>query len=183
MAHPPAPAVVLRDGDGEVLAGRMRSSSVRAGLAQRSRIVLLAAEGLANVRIAELAGVSVPTVAAWRGRYLAFGLDGLEDRARVGRPRKIDRAKIITATLKPPPKKFGVTHWSARLLARYLRIDFSTVARTCREYGVKPWKDETFKFSTDPELEAKVLDVVGLYMAPPDKAVVLCIDELCEASH
>jgi len=139
--------------------------------------VLLAAEGLANVRIAELAGVSVPTVAAWRGRYLAFGLDGLEDRARVGRPRKIDRAKIITATLKPPPKKLGVTHWSARLLARYLRIDFSTVARIWREYGVKPWKDETFKFSTDPELEAKVLDVVGLYMAPPDKAVVLCIDE------
>lgn len=177
MAHPPAPALVLRDGDESVLTGWLRSSSVRAGLAQRARIVLLAADGVANVRIAQLVGVSVPTVTAWRNRYQADGLAGLEDRDRPGRPREIDRAKIITATLKPPPKKLGVTHWSARLLARHLRTDFSTVARTWREYGIKPWKDETFKFSTDPELEAKVIDVVGLYMNPPENAVVLCLDE------
>lgn len=86
MAHPPAPALVLRDGDAQVSAGWVRASSVRAGLTQRARIVLLAAEGWANTRIAELPGVSFPTVAAWRNRYQAFGLDGLEDRGRCGRP-------------------------------------------------------------------------------------------------
>jgi hypothetical protein len=103
-------------------------------------------------------------------------MGGLDDEQRPGRPREIDRTKIITATLKPPPKSLGVTHWSSRLLARHLKTDFSTVAKTWREYGVKPWKAETFKFSTDPELEAKVVDVVGLYLAPPENAVVLCID-------
>lgn len=120
---------------------------------------------------------------AWRNRYQGAGLAGLEDRERPGRPLEIDRARIISATLTPPPKKLGVTHWSARLLAKHLGIDFSTVARTWREHGVKPFKEETFKFSTDPELEAKVIDVVGLYMAPPENAVVLCIYELCEGSH
>jgi hypothetical protein len=128
MAHPPAPALVLRDGDEPVLAGWVRSSSVRAGLAQRARIVLLAADGVANVQIAALVGVSVPTVTAWRSRYQSAGLAGLEDRDRSGRPREIDRARIITATLTPPLKKLGVTHWPARLLARHLGIDFSTVA-------------------------------------------------------
>ena len=84
---------------------------------------------------------------------------------------------MITATLTPPPKSLGVTHWSSRLLADRLGIEHSTVAAIWKEYGVKPWKAETFKFSTDPELEAKVVDVVGLYLAPPENAIVLCVDE------
>lgn len=177
MAHPAAPALVVCDGDAEVLLRWSRSTSMRAGLVQRARIILMASEGVPNSRIAAAVGVSVPTVLAWRGKYQARGLAGLDDEQRSGRPREIDRRKIITATLTPPPASLGVTHWSSRLLARHLKTDFSTVAKTWREYGVKPWKAETFKFSTDPELEAKVVDVVGLYLAPPENAVVLCIDE------
>jgi hypothetical protein len=84
---------------------------------------------------------------------------------------------IITATLEPPPQKLAVTHWSTRLLARQLGIGDATVARAWRRYGVQPWRRQTFKFSTDPELEAKVSDVIGLYLNPPEKAVVLCVDE------
>ncbi len=117
IAHLPAPALIVRSGDVDVLSGWFRSSSGKAGLAQRARIVLLAADGVANARIAELAGVSVPTVLAWRSRYQLEGLAGLEDRARAGRPREIDRVRI-TAALLPPPEKLGITNWFARLLAR-----------------------------------------------------------------
>src|SRR3712207_589842 len=86
-------------------------------------------------------------------------------------------AEIITATLEPPPDRLGVTHWSTRLLAGQLGVGDATVARAWRRYGVQPWRRQTFKFSTDPELEAKVRDVVGLYLNPPDKAIVLCVDE------
>jgi transposase len=102
---------------------------------------------------------------------------GLAEQQRPGRPRRIDRAAILTATLTPPPKALGVTHWSSRLLAPRLGVDHATVAAVWKEYGVKPWKAETFKFSTDPELEAKVTDVIGLYLAPPENAIVLCVDE------
>jgi len=154
-----------------------RSSSVRAGLAQRARIVLLAADGVSNTAIAELVGVSRPTVIRWRDRYEAKGMAGLEDEPRSGRPRTIDHAAIISATLKPPPKKLGVTHWSTRLLARQLGIGDATVAKAWRDYRVQPWRSKTFKFSTDPELVAKVTDVVGLYLAPPENAIVLSVDE------
>ena len=89
----------------------------------------------------------------------------------------MDDAAIIAATLEPPPERLGVTHWSTRLLASQLGIGDATVARVWRRYDVQPWRAETFKFSTDPELEAKVRDVVGLYLDPPEKAVVLCVDE------
>ena len=118
-----------------------------------------------------------PTVNLWRRRYAEQGLAGLDGVRPPGRPRSVDRAKVITATLTPPPKTLGVTHWSSRLLADRLGIEHSTVAAIWKEYGVKPWKAETFKFSTDPELEAKVVDIVGLYLAPPENAVVLCVDE------
>ncbi len=154
-----------------------RASSVRAGLAQRARIVLLAAEGLSNTAIAERVGVSRPTVIGWRDRYQAKGIVGLDDEDRSGRPRLIDRAAVLTATLTPPPKKLGVTHWSTRLLASFLKISDHTVAATWREYGIQPWRAESFRFSTDPQLEAKVVDVVGLYLDPPDNAVVLSVDE------
>jgi hypothetical protein len=83
----------------------------------------------------------------------------------------IDHRRIVSVTLAPPPKKFGVTHWSSRLLGQHLRVSNGTIATAWREYGMQPWRSETFKFSTDPELVAKVVDVVGLYLAPPEKAI------------
>jgi transposase len=124
--------------------------------------------------------VSRQTVVSWRARYVRGGLAGLHDESRPGRPRVIDHDRIITETLKPPPKRLGVTHWSSRLLASRLGVANSTIARAWRDYGVQPWRAETFKFSTDPELVAKVTDVVGLYLAPPENAIVLCVDEKSE---
>ncbi len=173
----------LRDGDRERLSAWTRSATVRSGLAKRARIVLLAADGVTHTEIAELVGVSRPTVTSWRRRYERSGIAGLRDQARAGRPRRIDHAKIVAETLKPPPKKLGVTHWSSRLLAARLGIDNTTVARAWRDYGVRPWRVETFKFSTDPELAGKVTDVVGLYLAPPQNAIVLCVDELGRADE
>ena len=177
MANRPAVALGLGEGDRERLVKLTRASSVRAGLAQRARIVLLAADGQANTAIAARVGVSRPTVITWRNRYAARGIAGLDDQARSGRPRTLDHAKIVAVTLKPPPKKYGVTHWSSRLLGQHLRISNGTIAKAWRDYGVAPWRVETFKFSTDPELVGKVTDVVGLYLAPPQNAIVLCIDE------
>ena len=177
MANRPAAAVALREGDREELARLTRSSSARAGLAQRARIVLLAAAGESNTAIADKVGVSRPTVIDWRDRYAAEGIAGLKDAARSGRPRMVDHAQVVAVTLVPPPKKYGVTHWSSRLLGRHLGISNGTVAKAWRDYGVQPWRAETFKFSTDPELVGKVTDVVGLYLAPPENAIVLCVDE------
>ncbi|WP_405056061.1 IS630 family transposase [Kribbella sp. NBC_01505] len=177
MPNRPAAALVLREGDRERLVSLTRSTSVRAGLAVRARVVLLAAEGVANTAIAEQVGLSRPKVIGWRQRYERSGMAGLDDADRSGRPRLIDHKMIVAETLKPPPKKLGVTHWSSRLLAERLKIGNATVARAWRAYGVQPWRSETFKFSTDPELVAKVTDVVGLYLAPPDNAIVLCVDE------
>ena len=146
-------------------------------MACRARIVLLAADATPNHRIAEKVGVSRPTVNKWRARYAERGLAGLADDPRPGPARTVDQRKIITATLTPPPKSLGVTHWSSRLLAQRLGVSHVTVAEAWKQFGVKPWKAETFKFSTDPELEAKVVDVIGLYLAPPENAVVLCVDE------
>jgi transposase len=169
--------LALRDGDREALVSLTRSSTVAAGAAQRARIVLLAADGVSNTEIAARMGVSRPTVIGWRARYEQSGMAGLVDRARSGRPRELDHSEIVAATLAPPPTRLGVTHWSSRLLGKHLGISFSAVAKAWREYGVQPWRAETFKFSTDPELVAKVTDVVGLYLDPPENAVVLCVDE------
>ena len=172
-----APALALRDGDRERLSSWTRSTSIRSGLAQRARIVLLAADGVSNTEIAVRVGCARQTVFDWRARYERAGIAGLEDEQRPGRPRTVDRRKIIATTLVPPPKKYGVTHWSSRLLAQHLKTSYSTVTKAWREVGVAPWRVETFKFSTDPELVAKVTDIVGLYLAPPEDAIVLCIDE------
>ncbi len=177
MANKTAEPLLLRAGDQAKLERLTRSLTVPASAAQRARIVLLASEGVANYLIAERVGVTRPTVNLWRSRYAENGMAGLVEEKRPGRPRQVDRAAVIAATLTPPPKGLGVTHWSSRLLAPRLGVDHATVAAVWKEYGVKPWKAETFKFSTDPELVAKVTDVVGLYLAPPEDAVVLCVDE------
>jgi transposase len=121
--------------------------------------------------------VSKPTVIAWKRRYASEGLGGLDDRPKPGRPRTTDDVAIVLATLEPPPRQLGVTHWSSRLLAAELGLSNVKIAKVWREYGLAPRRAGTFRFSTDPQLEAKVRDVIGLYLNPPDKAVVLCVDE------
>ena len=140
--------------------GVLRSTSVGAGLAQRARIVLLAAEGVPNSEIAERVGVSRPTVNLWRARYAERGLAGLADEERPGRPRTVDRVEDHRGDVDAAADESGgdalvvaaagATGWGSTT---------STIAEAWKEYGVKPWKAETFKFSTDPELEAKVTDV------------------------
>jgi transposase len=169
--------VEVPPGDREVLASWVRSPSIRAGLAQRARIVLLAGDGIGTNEIVTRTGVSKPTVIAWKKRYAAEGIGGLADRPKRGRPRWTDDVAIVLRTLEPPPERLGVTHWSSRLLAAELGLSNVKVADVWREYGLQPWRTQTFKFSTDPELEVKLRDVVGLYLNPPDKAVVLCVDE------
>ena len=124
------------------------------------------AEKIKNTEIAQRVGVSRPTVIHWRDRYLEGGLAALQDRKRSGRPPRVDEAQVVAATLTPPPERLGVTHWSSRLLAAELGIGFATVARIWRDWKLQPWRVETFKFSTNPQLEAKIRDVVGLYLNP-----------------
>ncbi len=173
----PSAALVISDADRAVLESWTRSSIVPAGRRERARIVLAVADGAGTWGAARRLGVSRPTVIKWRDRFAANGIAGLDDEARSGRPKTVDDAAIVAATLEPPPESLSVTHWSSRLLGRHLGIGDATVARAWRRYGVKPWRRETFKFSTDPELEAKVRDVVGLYLNPPQNAIVLCVDE------
>ncbi len=173
----PASDVRIRDADRATLLSWTRSPSVSAGVALRARIVLGSGRGEGTSETARRLGVSRPTVIMWRNRYRSGGLDALMDAPRSGRPKTVDDAEIVARTLEPPPKRLGVTHWSSRLLASELGLGDATVARCWRRFGLQPWRRETFKFSTDPELEAKVRDVIGLYLDPPEKAVVLCVDE------
>lgn len=164
-------------GDREVLLSWTRSPSIRAGLAQRARVVLLAADGVGTAEIVRRVGLRKPAVIGWKRRYAAEGMAGLDDRPKPGRPPVIDPVSIVLATLEPPPPQLGVTHWSSRLLAKHLGVSDFTVSTMWKKWGLQPWRVQSFKFSTDPELEAKIRDVVGLYLNPPDKAIVLCIDE------
>src|SRR5215216_6390701 len=169
--------VKLSARDRDELLSWTRSPSLKAGLAQRARVVLLAAEGVGTSEIVRRVGLSKPAVIGWKRRYAAEGIAGLDDRPKSGRPPLIDPVGIVLATLEPPPPRLGVTHWSSRLLAKHLGISDFTVSTTWKKWGLQPWRVQTFKFSTDPQLEAKIRDVVGLYLHPPDKAIVLCIDE------
>jgi transposase len=145
-------------------------------------MLLLAADGLPNAEIGRRVGMTRQTVLAWRARYAAGGVDALADLPRSGRPPIVDEAAVVVATLNPPPAVLAVTHWSARLLAAHLSkagvpVSFAEVARIWRAWDLQPHRVETFKFSTDPQLEAKIRDVVGLYLDPPEQAVVVCVDE------
>jgi transposase len=163
--------------DRAVLEAWQRSSTLPAGLVKRARIVLLAAEGVGTNEIVELTDTSRPTVSLWKRRYAAEGIAGLESKPKPGRPRRIDDAEIVVRTLEAPPEHLGLTHWSSRMLAAELGCSNVKVAQVWKEWGLQPWRQETFKFSTDPALDAKVRDVVGLYLNPPEGAVVLCVDE------
>lgn len=147
-------------------------------LASRSRIILASAQGLSNREVAQRCRVTPQTVNKWRGRFVERRLDGLLDEPRPGAPRKVDDARIeqlIATTLNERPRE--ATHWSTRLLARKLKVSQSTVSRVWRAFGLQPHRTETFKLSTDPLFIDKVRDIVGLYLNPPTKAMVLCVDE------
>jgi len=154
-----------------------RRTSAQA-LALRSRVVLLAADGLNNSEIAQRLGVHRPMVRKWRGRFAEHRLDGLSDEPRPGQPRKITDERVeevIVKTLESTPK--DATHWSTRSMAKEVGLTQSAVHRIWRAFGLQPHRQETWKLSKDPQFVAKVRDVVGLYLNPPERAVVLCVDE------
>ena len=178
MSYHPAPALAVNEADRAALNAIVRASTSEQRAVMRARIVLASANGTAISAIAADVGVTVNTVKLWRRRYETMGLAGLAEAPRPGRPptySRTDRGLVIALTLEPPPE--GVTHWSVRRLAKRLTMSETTVWRIWAEAGLKPHRTETFKFSTDPELVAKVRDVVGLYLAPPERAVVLSVDE------
>ena len=155
-----------------------RSSSLPAGLVRRARIILESADGASQRAIAATVGVAVPVVGAWRQRYHASGLAGLYDAPRPGRPRTHDEdevAQLLRTVLRTKPN--DATHWSVRTVAAKTKISKSTVQRYFSLFGVQPHRTKRFKLSTDPFFVEKVRDIVGLYLNPPDKAVVLCVDE------
>ena len=178
MAHPPAPQLVVDPSERVVLERLLRARTTEQRLAQRARIVVRAADGVANKRIAAELGVTLMTVLLWRRRFEAERLAGLREAPRPGRPptyARADRDRVIALTLPPPTD--GTTHWSARRIARRVGMSITTVQRIWAEAGLQPHRTETFKFSTDPQLEAKIRDVVGLYLSPPERAIVLSLDE------
>jgi transposase len=147
-------------------------------LALRSRIVLACASGLTNTQVAQQLRVTMPTVGKWRSRFLEDRLEGLIDEPRPGAPRAITDAHVedvITRTLESKPE--AATHWSTRSMAKITGLSPSAIGRIWRAFGLQPHRTDTFKLSTDPLFVEKVRDVVGLYLSPPDRAVVLCVDE------
>jgi len=156
----------------------LRTPSASQQQALRARIVLRAAEGATNTEIAAEAGVSLPTVGLWRRSFSERGFEGLQDAPRSGRPREIDDdqvQRVLATTLELPPD--GSTHWSVRRLAAATGLSATTVHRIWREHKLKPHQVRSFKFSRDPQLTEKIVDVVGLYLDPPEGALVLCVDE------
>ena len=178
MPSPTAVAVVLDDAEREELERWARRRSSAQALALRARIVLLAAEGLSNTEIAQRLAISRPTVTKWRRRFVELRVDGLLDEPRPGRPRTVTDEQVeavIVKTLETTPK--DATHWSTRSMAREVGLTQSAVSRIWRAFGLQPHRQETWKLSKDPLFIDKVRDVVGLYLDPPERAVVLCVDE------
>jgi transposase len=172
-----ARTIEISDEDKETLLKWKRSPTTPQKLVRRAAIILAAAEGLNNKAICERRLGSVQTVCLWRKRYAEYGIEGLQDEPKPGRPRKIGQDKIaeIVATTLTPPE--GMTHWSARRLAKQAGVGKTTVHRIWQAYDLKPHRVETFKFSDDPQLKEKVVDIVGLYLNPPEQALVLGVDE------
>src|SRR5438552_14344789 len=177
MGRPKA-ALVLRPEQREQLEGLASSRSLPAGLVMRARIILLSASGKTNLQIARQLELTNATVGKWRRRFLKYEVAGLHDELRPGRPRPISDervAQLVRKTLETKPK--GGTHWSVRQIAGQTRLSKSTVHRIWRAFGLEPHRQRHFKLSTDPFFVEKVRDIVGLYLHPPENAVVLCVDE------
>jgi transposase len=179
MPLPPAPGLIISASERKQLVTISRHRSTPRGIVLRVNIILGAAEGIANHVLARKLSTSLPTVLLWRKRYEGEGLAGLlEDRPRSGRPKQISAQQetaIVEATMKTTPK--DATHWSTRTMAASQKVSQTTVQRIWKKHKLQPHRVESFKFSNDPEFAPKVRDIVGLYMNPPDKAIVLSVDE------
>jgi len=174
----PKKLIVLSEEEHEQLSAIANSRSLPHGLVRRARIVLLDAEGISSNAIADRVGVSRQSVCNWRKRYLQQGLAGLHDELRPGRPRSVsdeEVAVLVRKTLETKPQ--DGTHWTIRTAAKDTELSCTTVHRIWRAFGLQPHRQRHFKLSTDPFFVEKVRDIVGLYLDPPDKAMVLCVDE------
>ena len=171
-----APSIILTEEQKNEMTRLSRSGRTSVRLAERSRIVLLAAQGLQNKEIAEQLGIGRVQVARWRQRYLDSGIEGIErDLPRGAPPVKVDVKQLVKLTTQSKPE--AATHWSTRTLAAELGVAASTVWRHWRAHGLKPHIVRGFKVSRDPQFVDKLEDIVGLYMSPPEHALVLCVDE------
>jgi transposase len=174
----PIPELILSAAERETLQNWSRRPKSAQALALRARMILRCAEGRTNTQVAEQVQVRIATVGKWRQRFVERRLDGLLDEPRPGAPRKVSDAdveRVLTMTLESTPK--DATHWSTRSLAKEAGLSRSTVGRIWRAFALQPHRSETFKLSKDPLFIDKVRDIVGLYMDPPDRALVLCVDE------
>lgn len=174
----PTAEVVLTDDERETLLRWSRRATSAQALALRCRIVLACADGLSNVRVGTELKVHPTTVAKWRKRFAMARLEGLADEKRPGPARTVNDERVedvVVRTLETTPK--GATHWSTREMAKASGLSQSTVSRIWRTFGLKPHLVDTFKLSKDPQFIDKVRDVVGLYLDPPERAIVLCVDE------
>ena len=174
----PMPPLILDDTERETLERWVRRPKTAQGLALRARIILGCTNGRSNIAVAAALEVSDETVGKWRSRFLERRLDGLSDEPRSGRPLAVtdeDVERVITLTLESRPK--DATHWSTRSMARSSGLSHTTVSRIWRAFALQPHRTETFKLSADPCFIEKVRDIVGLYLDPPDRALVLCVDE------
>ena len=174
----PNKALLIGEADRLQLRALVRSRSMPHSLVRRARIVLLSGEGQSNREVARRCGVSAPAVSHWRRRYQERGLAGLHDELRPGRPRTHDDEKVaelINLVVQRKPEH--ATQWSVRSAAAVTHISKSTVGRYFALFGLQPHRSKSFKLSTDPFFVEKVRDIVGLYLNPPDKALVLCVDE------
>ena len=174
----PIAVPVLTDAERETLRGWTRRSKTAQAQAFRSRIILRCAEGIPDTKVAGELGTIRQTVGKWRRRFEEKRLEGLLDEPRPGTPRKVadaDVERVVVCTLEQTPR--DATHWSRRSMAKSSGLSASTIGRIWRAFGLQPHRTETFKLSTDPQFIDKVRDIVGLYLDPPDRALVLCVDE------
>jgi putative transposase len=174
----PKPQITLEEHDRQQLQSIAKSRSLPHGLVNRARLVLLAAEGQSNASIAKKLNLSQQSICLWRKRFLQQGMQGLHEELRSGRPRSISDEKVamlVRKTLQSTPK--DGTHWTVRGIAKETRLSRATVHRIWQAFGLQPHRQKSFKLSTDPFFVEKVRDIVGLYLSPPENAVVLCVDE------
>lgn len=176
----------LSSGQRDALRSLISDESYGGSVSERARMVLRRDEGYSVADIVRISGATKPTVYKWLRRHEQFGVDGLTDRKSTGRPREVDdavRARIVALTRQSPPAETGLSHWSSREMAKYLKrvegvsVSHNFIAGVWRDNGLQPHRQGTFKLSPDPDFAEKVIDVVGLYLDPPADAVVLSVDE------